>query len=166
MLPAALALPAAASAGQFADNFANATNEFGGKNWYEGLPASTKSATKELGEPEHAGYPGSASVWVPWTSSKNQTVEIWTCGGMDTLLGVYTGTAVNALTEVASNDESSLAHGCGAPNAGVRFEATAGTKYRIAVDAKSEAKKGKCRKKGHRAKPVRAKRCGRKHSNR
>ena len=47
----------------------------------------------------------------------------------DTLLGVYTGTAVGALTTVASNDDAN-----GTTQSQVSFAAVAGTTYRIAVD--------------------------------
>ena len=50
------------------------------------------------------------------------------------VLGVYTGTAVNALTSVGSNDD-----GCNPVlfnefGSYVEFQAQAGTEYRIAVD--------------------------------
>ena len=129
-----------AGAAGFADNFAAAGAYTGGKASYEGVPGSLGSATRESGEPEHAGAAGKASAWISWTPSKTQIAEIGVCSGMDTVLGVYTGTAVNALTEVASNDENGVVTGCGAPNAGVRFEAKSGTKYMIAVDTKDTKK--------------------------
>jgi len=47
----------------------------------------------------------------------------------DTLLAVYTGTSVDTLTEVASNDDSG-----GTLQSRVEFTTTAGTVYHIAVD--------------------------------
>lgn len=129
-----------ASAAGFADDFEDAGAYTGGKASYEGVPGSLGSATRESGEPEHAGAAGKASAWISWTPSKTQIAEIGVCSGMDTVLGVYTGTAVNALTEVTSNDENSFVTGCGAPDAGVRFEAKSGTKYMIAVDTKDTQK--------------------------
>lgn len=86
-------------------------------------------ATKEPGEPNHAGNPGGASVWFAWTAPANAMFTFDTCNSeFDTLLAVYTGTAVNALTPVASNDDS-----CAAASS-VTFTATAGTTYLIAVD--------------------------------
>src|SRR5687768_11051726 len=62
-------------------------------------------ANKETGEPSHAGNGGGRSVWWEWTPGINGTVTISTKGsGMNTLLGVYTGTSVGALTSVASDD--------------------------------------------------------------
>ena len=87
-------------------------------------------ATKEVGEPNHAGYPGGASVWFRWTAPSSGTVTFNTFGSsFDTLLGVYTGTDVSALTQVAANDQTPLGN-----VSSVTFKATAGTIYRIAVD--------------------------------
>lgn len=98
------------------------------------------NATKEPGEPSHANdgdrlnqpNPGGRSVWWRWTAPSNGNVTIETLGSyFDTLLGVYTGTAVNALTRVASSDDIDP----GVIQASsVTFAATAGTTYRIAVD--------------------------------
>jgi hypothetical protein len=135
----ALSVGSARAAG-FADDFEDAGAYTGGKASYEGVPGSLGSATRESGEPEHGGAAGKASAWISWTPSKDQIAEIGVCSGMDTVLGVYTGTAVNALTKVTDNDENSFVTGCGAPDAGVRFEAKAGTKYMVAVDTKDTQK--------------------------
>lgn len=136
---AALGLQTASALGAPAnDNFANA-RVISGSLLREGAPGSTKGATKEPGEPEHAGFPGGASVWFAWTPLKNEEVAITTCGGFDTLIGVYTGTEVSSLTTVASNDEAGTGPGCGAPNSEVRVTVSAGTKYMIAVDGKEAA---------------------------
>jgi ribosomal 30S subunit maturation factor RimM len=88
-------------------------------------------ATKEAGEPNHAGNAGGKSVWWTWTAPASGTVTIDTLGSdFDTLLGVYTGTDVNALTEVASNDDIGFVN----LDSEVTFNAVAGTTYRIAVD--------------------------------
>ncbi|HEU6445030.1 MAG TPA: PASTA domain-containing protein [Gaiellaceae bacterium] len=90
---------------------------------------SNKDATKESGEPDHADEPGGASVWFRWTAPAGGEATVDTCGSaFDTLLAVYTGSAVNALTEVGSNDDE-----CGLQSR-VVFAATEGTTYRIAVD--------------------------------
>jgi hypothetical protein len=107
------------------------------------LPASgftnTKLATKEAGEPDHAGSAGGHSVWFSWTPSSSGPVEISGCpyneGGIDTLLAVYTGGAVGGLTPVASNDDD--AAGCSARASVAELAAVAGTTYRIAVDGKA-----------------------------
>jgi List-Bact-rpt repeat protein len=120
------------------DDFADAKVLSAGLPVYDG--GSTRFATKEGGEPDHAGDPGGHSVWYSWTPSSSGPVSIVTCSqgkAADTLLAVYTGSAVNALAPVASNDDSPSA--CGDTDSAVQFSASAGTTYRIAVDAK-EAK--------------------------
>jgi List-Bact-rpt repeat protein len=107
-----------------------------------GLPArnffaSNRFATKQSGEPDHAGNAGGASVWFKWTAPVSAEVSIDTCGsGFDTLLGVYTGAAVDALTPVADNDDAG--GGC-SPRSRVSFAALANTTYRIAVDGRDGA---------------------------
>ena len=134
---AVLGLAAMPAQAAFTDSFAEA-GKWGGKQWWEGAPGSNTTATHEAGEPAHAGFPGVGSVWMYWVPSQSQTAEIRACGGksFDALLGVYTGPAVNELTEVASNDDNTLSLGCAAPGSGLRFSAVGGTKYMIAVDSK------------------------------
>ncbi|HEX5929737.1 MAG TPA: hypothetical protein VFY48_10125 [Solirubrobacterales bacterium] len=135
-----LCLAQAAYAAPANDNFANAT-KISGSLLREGAPGSTKEATKEAGEPNHAGDPGGASVWYHWTPSESQVAAFTTCGGFDTVIGVYTGAAVNALTEVGSNDNTPTGGGpaCGSPASEVRVPVSAGVKYMIAVDGKGGA---------------------------
>ena len=87
------------------------------------------NATKETGEPNHGGFPGGKSVWYRWTAPSSGTATVTTCGSSyDTLLGAYTGTAVNALTSLAGNDDS-----CGLQSS-ISFAVAAGVTYRLAVD--------------------------------
>ena len=44
------------------------------------LSASNKGATKEPGEPDHAGGTGGSSVWWTWTAPANGEVRITTDG--------------------------------------------------------------------------------------
>jgi hypothetical protein len=90
-------------------------------------------ATKEAGEPNHGSPPnnGGKSAWWQWTAPRSGTVTMDVCPGQtnfDTLLGVYTGNAVNNLSTVAASDDA-----CGLQSL-VQFPANAGTTYRIAVD--------------------------------
>ncbi|HEU4737705.1 MAG TPA: hypothetical protein VFS54_01350 [Solirubrobacterales bacterium] len=131
-----LAVPASASAG-FADDFAvSVAHPEGnsGKDWVEPYFVKLSLATKETGEPDHAGYPGGHSAWISWHFHEDTDVQARACGAKeaDLVIAVYTGTAVNELTEVASQGEETEA-GC----AVVRFDAEEGVTYRIAVDAKS-----------------------------
>jgi hypothetical protein len=91
---------------------------------------SSIGATKELGEPNHAGNPGGASVWYSWTAPASGTLSFDTAGStFDTVLAAYTGTSVGALTPLASNDDSG-----GNLTSRVLFAVAAGTTYRFAVD--------------------------------
>lgn len=95
-----------------------------------GIAASTDLASLEAGEPNHAGVAGVSSIWYKWVAPSNMSVTLSTEGSsFDTLLAVYTGTAVNSLTPVASNNNISS----GNTNSRVTFSATGGTTYRIAV---------------------------------
>ena len=108
------------------DAFANAQVITGVTGTVSG---TNRGATKETGEPNHGNSIGGASVWYRWTAPSTGTVGFDTCGsGFDTLLAAYTGTTVNALTALDSNDDS-----CG-PQSRISFAATSGVTYRIAVD--------------------------------
>jgi Tol biopolymer transport system component len=88
------------------------------------------SATSETGEPNHAGHATGASVWYSWQAPASGNVTFDTSGGnLDTVLGVYTGSSVSALTQVASNDDMGAY-----TYSVVTFNATANTVYYIAVD--------------------------------
>jgi Ca2+-binding RTX toxin-like protein len=111
------------------DNFADAQVP----NTGESNPTfgSNVDATKELGEPDHAGNPGGASVWYRWTAPTSGTAAVDTCdSGFDTLLGVYTGGSVSSLVQVAGNDDGCI----GGFGSSVEFDAEAGAVYQIAVD--------------------------------
>ncbi len=96
----------------------------------------TIGKTMQPGEPLHAGIAGGKSAWWSWTPTANATATISTSGsGVDTLLGVYTGTSVGALSIIAAHDNVSG----GDLTSTVTFAATAGTEYQIAVDGKSAA---------------------------
>jgi len=109
------------------DSFVGAVALSGSTNIVAG---SNTVATSEPGEPSHAGNPATASVWWTWVAPDNGLVVLDTLGSaFDTVLAVYTGNAVGALTLVAANDD--------APNlatSALAFPAIRGTTYRIAVD--------------------------------
>ena len=88
-------------------------------------------ATKEAGEPNHAGNAGRPLRVVRLDRPDNNTYTITTRGSdFDTLLAVYTGSTVSTLTEVASNDDDPD----GGSTSAVTFAAQSGKTYRIAVD--------------------------------
>ena len=115
------------------DNFTNAASLGAATNI--SATATNILATKEPGEPKHAGNSGGHSVWWTWTAPTNGVATISTAGStFNTLLGVYTGAAVNGLTQVAANDDNS-SRGDGTSQ--VKIGVTAGTVYQIAVDGKN-----------------------------
>jgi hypothetical protein len=117
-------------------------------------------ATREPGEPMIEDNEGGRSVWWRWVAPRTESVSVFTFGSdFDTLLGVYTGTAVNALTLIGENDDAEAGQGggggvlkrpapcrpprpgCGRPppddtsiQSRVDFEATAGMLYHFLVD--------------------------------
>ena len=110
------------------DNFASAQALSGPS---VSVTGSNVNATRESGEPIHAGNDGGASVWYAWTASSTGTVSLDTHGSsFDTLLAVYTGTSISQLTSIASNDDTSATD----PTSQLTFNAVAGTRYHIVVD--------------------------------
>jgi hypothetical protein len=113
------------------DSFANRITIAGASATMTG---TNVNATKETGEPNHAGNSGGKSVWWTWTAPASGTVTIDTTGSnFDTLLATYTGSTVSALTAVTngSNDDNPAG---GTTTSLVTFPVTAGTVYQIAVD--------------------------------
>lgn len=97
---------------------------------------TSQLATKETAEPNHAGNSGGASVWRKWIAPAAGQVSLDTHGsGFDTLLGVYTGTSVNALALVAANDNDGTSGGASS----LLFQAQAGKEYEIVVDGANGA---------------------------
>jgi len=91
---------------------------------------SNSLATTEISEPLHAAQ----SVWFIWFASVTAQTTIDTHGSnFDTLLGVYTGNTVTALTEIASNDDDGFPNG----TSSVIISAIAGQTYYIAVAKKA-----------------------------
>lgn len=109
------------------------------------LPSSTQldysertvGASKEPGEPDHAGNGGGSSVWFSWTAPETGIVRLDTCASsFDTLLAAYTGGSLSALTQVASNDNANGSSCSGTQRSELSFGATAGVTYRFAVDGR------------------------------
>jgi hypothetical protein len=122
-----LALGATRASATHNDAFANAVELFGD---LDNDVTDNIGATKQAGEPNHAGNAGGASVWWKWTAPANGTALVDTCpSDFDTLLGVYVGSSVSSLTEVASDDDA-----CGLGTSITDFPAFAGVTYYFAVD--------------------------------
>ncbi len=104
------------------DSFDNASALNGASGTLE---SNNVAATVEPGEPPHAGYAGSHSVWFSWTAPQSGVFSFQLSNSsFSTLLAIYTGSQVNGLTLVASAAFNQVA----------LVRATAGTTYRIAVD--------------------------------
>jgi hypothetical protein len=96
---------------------------------------NTANATKEPGEPNHAGDAGGASVWFAWNAPTSGWYVFNPYDGTRTNFGVnlavYTGSSVDALAPIASGVS-------GNPFArylnALSFNATAGVTYLIAID--------------------------------
>jgi hypothetical protein len=89
-------------------------------------------ATLEQGEPTEGGIL-TRSIWSRFSPTQNTRVVIHTFGSeIDTVLAVYTGSAVNALTRVVGNNNFPVP-GLSANGSLVQFDAIAGTTYSIQV---------------------------------
>jgi len=70
------------------------------------------SAVADPGSPSIAGFAPTAPVWFQWTATQDGDVQLDTIGSvdsfgfnMDTVIGVFTGTNVARLNQVAANDD-------------------------------------------------------------
>jgi hypothetical protein len=117
------------------DNFANAQVINGCSGSVNG---TNVGATHESGEINHLSTTndpnggGTRSIWYQWQAPSSGSVTFDTSGStFDTVLGVYTANAVNALNVIAQDDD--VVNGT-IRTSTVTFNAVAGTTYRIAVD--------------------------------
>ena len=114
-------------AGEANDRFGDARELSGPRGDASGF---NLDARNEPGEPAHAGAGGGASLWFVWTAPATGPVVFDTEGSdFDTVLAAYTGSSLGSLSEVASNDDTPEN-----VQSRIRFTATAGTAYHIAVD--------------------------------
>ncbi len=114
------------------DSFAKATVLALGAGNTATVTGTNIAASREPGEPNHADAPQGHSVWWKWTAPLNGAATITTLGSdFDTVLAIYTGSSVGALTTVASNDD--VQDGV-IRTSTVTFDAVGGTTYYIAVD--------------------------------
>lgn len=104
------------------------------------VTATNLNSTRESGEPNHLsttnGNAGTHSIWYQWQAPSSGTVNFTTAGSAyDTVLGIYAGASVNALTTITQNDD--IPDVPGQPHqvtSSVTFSVVAGNIYRIAVD--------------------------------
>ncbi|HEX6043240.1 MAG TPA: NF038122 family metalloprotease [Pyrinomonadaceae bacterium] len=111
------------------DNFANAialTGDTGSVN------GTSVNATHEAGEPAHAFFLSDKSVWYTWVAPVTGTATVDTAGSnFDTTVAVYTGSSVDQLIHIASNDDAAINF---IKTSQVTFNVIGGEIYRIAVD--------------------------------
>jgi hypothetical protein len=124
------------------DNFASASVISVGFNDWGTVTGTNAGATFEPGEPAHAGTPAVNSVWYSWTAPKDGTIYLDAFNSSFTArLAIYNGTTLSNLSVVAASDfnaPSASVPGTANGNlGGVRFRASAGTTYYIAVDTRA-----------------------------
>ncbi|MBS0630964.1 MAG: immunoglobulin domain-containing protein [Verrucomicrobia bacterium] len=120
------------------DDFASATNLVLSGTTVQ-VTGSNVAATREAGEPDHVGVAQGHSVWWKWTAPGSGSATFSTYGSIyDTVMSVYTGSAVNALTLIGENDDEEPSSQFSGPSRKrtsiVTFDAVSGTTYYIAVD--------------------------------
>ena len=117
------------------DHLRNAQTIAGASGTVQG---NNEGATKESGEPNHAGDSGGSSVWYRWVAPSTGRFTFTTFrSSFNTLLGIYTGDNF-PVTTIASNDNSNDEGGpCRDGSSIASFNAVAGVVYKIAVDRKS-----------------------------
>jgi hypothetical protein len=88
-------------------------------------------ATKEPGEPMHAGNVGGRSLWWTWTAPTNGTLQLNTVGStFVSLLAAYSGSSVSNLTKLAADNGNNSMDGF----ARLSLKVDAQTEVQIAVD--------------------------------
>ena len=121
------------------DNRANATVVVPVGTALRLTTASNVDATKESGEPNHAGNAGGKSIWFRYTPTVTAFIAIDTVGTeFDTILGIYrTNALTGALELVGSSDDAFIdffALSGGYHQGRVIFAATNGVTHFFAVD--------------------------------
>jgi hypothetical protein len=101
------------------------------------IAGNNAKASREQGEPGHAGKQGGRSVWYQWSSPQAGVLSIDTQGSsFDSLLAVYTGDHLATLQEITSSDDL---YGEEHFSSAVTFTAGAGKSYWVAVDSFGDA---------------------------
>jgi len=99
---------------------------------------SNRGASRQKGEPKHTGAQGGGSLWWKIMPRASGYLTIDTLGSsIDTLLSLYTGTAVDVLTDVIGNDDISASVKQSRIS---RFAVQPGEIYMLAVDGKNRVR--------------------------
>jgi hypothetical protein len=114
------------------------------------ISTTTSGASRETGEPFHAGNQGGNSVWFAWTAPNANLAHIQVCAvefadsppnPFRSLLAVYSGSRLAELAPVVSASQNARVYAgnlCrSAIGSEVQFDPVAGAEYRIAVDGVS-----------------------------
>jgi hypothetical protein len=89
-------------------------------------PFYTYAATRQTGEPNHGAASGGGSVWFTWTAPSDGTLTLQLSNlNFVAVLGVYTGSVVNALTKITNSTS---------PSVPMRISARNGVAYQFAID--------------------------------
>ena len=100
---------------------------------------SNRFATAQDGEPSHGGQSPTGTLWWTFTPSITSTYAISAFGtDFDTVLGVYSGDEITALSTIASNDDGYE----NSTNSRVQPVLTAGTAYRLAIGGYDPSERG------------------------
>ncbi len=109
------------------DWFAGA-KDFGTPNGM--VSVSTIDASREAGEPQHAGNLGGRSVWYRWTAPRSGLFLFETTGSsFDTVLAAYSGNTLASLVPVVANDDAGAL-----VTSRILINAVASRYYNIAID--------------------------------
>lgn len=125
------------------DNPAN--DKFAGAELMDGamgnLVGSNEGGGKEVGEPVHGGVAIGHSVWYRWVATGSGVLQLDTESStigltepLDTVIAVYTGSSLNSLVAVGSNDNASAEE----LTSRLDVQVTTGTTYYVAIDSKGE----------------------------
>jgi hypothetical protein len=99
-----------------------------------GLTISNLGASNEANEPTHAGVTNDASVWMKFTPNNTNDYIFDTFGsGIDTVLAIYSGNTITALTKLANNDDSVD------ETSRVKVNLVAGNTYYLAIAGKNSS---------------------------
>jgi len=93
------------------------------------LSGTTQDATYEDGETHWLSAPADGSVWYRWTPAVSQQVAVKLCDPAPVAFRVWSGSSLDALSQVAENGEDCITH----------FHATAGVQYWITVEGRTRA---------------------------
>ncbi len=92
------------------------------------MAGANYAATREAGEPNHAGQPGGGSVWWAWTAPRDGPTAIQVAGLSGGVVGVYSGSDLAGLLPLPGT-------GSGPAGEPRLLAARAGQEYAIAADS-------------------------------